>query len=426
MFRTTIHTSVSIKMLSTALLGTAALLTACAKSSDGGGDAGPQKSFRFELECSGGQAFLQKIDVPTGLPSERGTVTLPGGLDCDDAADQDEAAIRRFPRSGDWTFYYKGTKTPLRKGRYIAGKREGEWRGFDKKGQLERRFNYQNGQKSGQETIFFAGTTNWRERGSNVAGKRDGVWETKHAKDGKCISKGAFSNGDKTGPWEECSQDPKTREWYPNFAGAYLDGLRHGPAKITGAKGNLIASGSYHADTSDACRKQPPGGRLATCGTRDGAWQIFFPNGNLAMKGSYDRATGNRVGTWNEYYQSGERMAVGPRDHTRRGRWKFYAKNGSTLFEGDFNGNDFSPRYAVIYENGRKTAEGDLSIGLIKYDVPGDTIKISKLIKNGQWKLYKNGRVVGEGEMVAGKKNGQWKEGGKTNCYMLGRERACQ
>lgn len=403
---------------------------ACA-SGDAGGEGGEnQKAFRFELLCSGGQAILQKLDTESGLPTEKGPVQLPVGTDCGDAEDMDEAAIRKFPRNGDWILYYKATKTPIRKGRYANGNREGEWLGYDKKGRLDRRVAYQSGKKNGLETLLFAGTNNWRARGNNVDGKRDGMWESRQSSDSTCISKGAYAVGDKNGPWEECTQDPKTRKSYRNFAGTYLDGLRNGPAVAYNPEGKKIAEGNYAADTSEDCRKKPPGGRAENCGKRDGPWKIYHSNGKLALSGSYDRSTGNRAGRWVEYYQSGGKMAEGDRRHTRQGRWKFYDKRGGLLFEGDFNGNDFSPRYAVVYENGRKTAEGELSIGLIKYDVGKDAIKISTLIKNGQWTLYDaRGRKIGSGEMVAGKKNGKWveKKGGRqeTNCYMLGRERAC-
>lgn len=405
----------------------ATLSLACASTGGGADGDDNQKAFRFEISCSGGQAIFQKIDNESGLPSEKGPVQLPSGVDCGDAEDMDEAAIRKFKRTGDWVLYYKATKTPIRKGRYANGGREGEWLGYDKKGRLDRRVAYQNGKKNGQETLLFAGTNNWRERGNNVDGKRDGPWESRFSAGSACVSKGSYSRGDKNGPWEECAQDPKTRKAYRNFAGTYLDGLRNGPAAAYNQDGKKIAEGNYVADTSEECRKKPPGGRKENCGKRSGPWKIYHGNGKLALSGSYDQATGNRSGRWTEYYQSGEKMAEGPREHTRRGRWKFWNKRGGLLFEGDFNGNDFSPRYAVIYENGRKTAEGELSIGLIKYDVNTDAIKQSKLIKSGIWKLYDaSGRKIGEGEMVNGRKNGKWVEQGGTNCYMLGRPRECQ
>lgn len=402
----------------------------CASSGGQTEEGGDQKSFRFELACSGGQAILRRYDTESGRPTEEGPVQLPSGTDCGAAEDMDETTIRKFQRNGDWTFYHKGTKTPLRTGRYVNGKREGEWLGYDNQGRLDRKISYQNGEKNGPETGFIAGTNQWDERGQNVDGKRDGIWETRHGSGDGCISKGAYVADQKNGEWEECSQDAKSRKWYRSFAGKYLDGFRHGPAVVYDADGKKIAEGEYFADTSEECRKNPPGGRSENCGKRDGEWKIYFPDGKLAMQGSYDRASGNRSGNWVEYYQSGEKMAEGPRDHTRRGRWKFYDKRGGILFEGDFNGNDFSPVYAVVYENGRKTSEGQLSIGLIKYEVETDSIKVSKLIQNGQWVLYDaSGRKIGEGEMVAGKKNGKWLEsaGGRTetNCYMLGKARAC-
>jgi antitoxin component YwqK of YwqJK toxin-antitoxin module len=429
-FRNLCMNSKIIITLLSLILACSMCLSGCAGAqSNGGGDK--KTGVSFTLSCSGGGPILRKLDNESGLALEEGPVQLPAGTDCGSAADMPETQIRKFARHGAWTFYRKGTATPIRKGNYRQGEREGLWEGFDDKGRLDRTISYQNGVKQGPETFFFAGTREWRERGENVADKREGFWETRHTRDGSCITKGVYQADQKNGAWAECSQDPKTRQWYHSFAGGYLDGLRHGPARVFDEKGKLIAEGNYRADTGDDCRKNPPGGRAENCGKRDGAWKIYFPDGKLAMTGSYDPTSGNRSGVWTEYYRSGEKMAEGPRQHTRLGHWTFYDKRGALLFEAKFDGNDFNPRYAVLYENGRKASEGELSIGLVKYDVDKDTVKMSTMVQNGQWILYDpaSGRKIGAGEMIAGKKNGKWQEfsGGKTQtvCYMLGRPRTC-
>ena len=411
----------------------AAVLAACASGqSEGGGDETEQKTgVRWELECSGG-AVLKTIYNETNSVKESGPVQLPAGKDCSAAAKLPESTFRKFAKEGEWTLFWKGTTTPLRRGRYVNDEREGEWLAFNKKGQRTAVVTYSGGKKNGPETEFFDGTEEWKERGQNVSDERDGPWEIRHSQKSDCISQGSYSIGKKTGPWQECEKDNKSGEWYVRFKGTYREGLKDGPGVVYDPDGNKIAEGSFYADTSDDCKQNPPKGQYDNCGKRTGEWKIYFPDGKLAMTGSYSPDSGNRVGTWTEYYRSGEKMAKGPRDHTRQGDWTFWDKSGKIIFEGTFAGNDFNPRQAVLYENGRKVAAGEISVGLVKYSVDEDKFIIGTMVKAGVWKLFdERGRMTGEGEMVAGKKNGEWKElksNGKyeTVCYMLGRERGCQ
>lgn len=407
-----------------------ALLAGACKSAQGGEEGDNAGPVKVKLDCDASPPRLILTSRETGKKTEEGAVELPADKTCDQAEDLADRDLRKLPRVGEWLFYHENSTQIFYRGEFVAGKREGEFRFFDTEGRLNRTIQYTNGEKTGLEVGFFPGTQEWKERGQNSSGKRTGVWEFRPARDSDCISRGAFESNEKTGPWEECELSDQTRKYYLAFRGSYRNGLRDGPAQMLGSDGALAAEGRFVADLSPECTANPPEGKKENCGKRTGQWKFYHAGGRLAMTGSYNPATGRRSGVWTEYYRSGEKMAEGPRDHTRNGRWTFYARNGQLLGQFNFEGNDFTPRAAVLYENGRKVGEGPIAVGLVKYDADKDEIVLSTMVRTGQWTLYDaNGARIGEGELVNSRKQGRWQElrNGRwqTVCYMIGRERPC-
>lgn len=415
--------------LPAALVAFALNLGAC-KSAQGGAEGENAGPVKVELDCDASPPRLILTSRETGKKTEEGAVELPADKTCEQAEDLADRDLRKLPRVGEWLFYHENSTQIFYRGEFVAGKREGEFRFFDAEGRLNRTIQYANGEKTGLETGYFPGTQEWKERGQNAAGKRTGVWEFRAARDSDCISRGAFESNEKTGPWEECELSDQTRKYYLAFRGSYRNGLRDGPAQMLGSDGAIVAEGRFAADLSPECTANPPEGKKENCGKRTGQWKFYHAGGRLAMTGSYNPATGRRSGVWTEYYRSGEKMAEGPRDHTRNGRWTFYARNGQLIGQFNFEGNDFTPRAAVLYENGRKIGEGPIAVGLVKYDAEKDEIVLSTMVRTGQWTLYDaNGARIGEGELVNSRKQGRWQElrqgRWQTVCYMIGRERPC-
>ena len=360
-----------------------------------------------DIFCEGSQTIRVHYKKDTGDIVQKGPVSLSSGMSCSDAEGLDEKAMLQLPQEGTWTQYYSsGGK--LGEGEYKNDKREGVWTYFNQEGQMVREVMYRDGLQNGEDTLYFPGTRDWKARGKNQNGKKEGRWEERLAADSDCISSGSYHLDQKEGEWIECFK-AEDKSIYRGFEGTYHKGLKDGHALFLHPTGEKMAEGDYRADL--ACLQNPPGGDASKCEKRIGTWKIYHANGKLYSEGSYSSSTGQRSGTWTEYYESGQKMAMGPRSHARQGLWTFWDKNGNIMFQFRFEGNDFSPRYAVLYENGRKSAEGPLSMGLIKYDQEKDAIHTSAIFKNGPWKLYgPGGQIVGEGDFVQNKKHGTWKE----------------
>ncbi|MEQ8353711.1 MAG: hypothetical protein RH862_19700 [Leptospiraceae bacterium] len=360
-----------------------------------------------DIFCENSQTIRVHYKKDTGSILQKGPVALPSGASCSDAEGFNDKQMLQLKEEGQWIQYYSsGGK--LGEGQYSAGKKEGMWTFYSQEGQLIREVMYQNDFQNGQDTFYFPGTRDWRARGQNSNGKKTGTWEERLAANSDCISTGRYVEDNKQGEWTECmkSQDG---DIYKGFVGEYRKGLKDGPAAFYHPTGEPMATGDYRADLT--CLQNPPDGDKTKCEKRIGTWKIYHDNGKLFSEGSYNPTTGKRNGTWTEYYESGQKMAMGQRVHARQGMWTFWDKSGNIIFQFRFEGNDFSPKYAVLYENGRKSAEGPLSMGLVKYEQSEDRIHTSAIFKNGPWKLYgPGGQVVGEGTFVQNKKHGPWKE----------------
>lgn len=94
-------------------------------------------------------------------------------------------------------------------------------------------------------------------------------------------------------------------------------------------------------DTYFARGSQRSAGAYAFDGTEDGAWSYRYPDGQLRERGSWDQ--GKRVGTWTQWYPSGQRHSTGERrwdaafrGSPREGPWTFWYANGELRARGSF------------------------------------------------------------------------------------------
>lgn len=383
------------------------------------------KRTRFaELDCGSNPPTVTLYDKGSEMVLERGPVSLEAGADCGQIQKSaDDRGIRKLTRNGEWVRYYKGKEAPLNRGQYVAGEKEGEWEIYAENGDLVRTIMYQGGDKEGEEILYFKGSDEWQAKGPNHNGMKEGVWQEKPVAGSSCISTGSYSQDEKTGEWVICQAGEKGEDPYVGFRGKFSHGFRTGGVKFFHPDGQVMAEGKY--TTNPLCLKDNGPDEPEKCEFRTGPWQINYDDGSIAMKGSYNGNDGKKTGTWVEYYRSGQLMARGERKHARNGMWNFYSKSGELIYQFKFSGNDFSPVYGILYENGKKTGEGDLASTLVKYDIKSDTLSTSTIRMQGKWILYENGQKIGEGEMMMGKKQGKWKEleGGKwvDREYMLGR-----
>ena len=413
---------------------------------------GDTPEIEYKLNCVGGQAIREHFDTKLEKVRERGPVEtkhpLTGAaIACDVAAKLKNKEIGELPRTGNWTGYHTDTGKIFFQGEYKKDRREGEFV-FNNNEQLRIKVvNYKNGLKDGPEINYYAGTNEWKKKGQNSKGQKTGLWQTKISRESDCLTEGNYSKNKKTGQWVECrihTDEKDNKIYYVSFRGSYKGGLRNGPAESFYPNGKLGSQGSYWADFE--CLKDPPkkGGKDA-CGKHSGPWQIFYPqNGNLYMKGSYNRKTDERIGTWTEYYISGEKSAQGPRNDTKEGMWTYWDKQGVVL--GKFNMfSEFTFNGGTIYKNGRLKAQplpakgedeaGAIAQGTASFDMKKDLIEIEVGPLMGRWRLFddngvkrsegglkfdqrhghsvfydESGRKIGEGNFMLGNKHGVYNE----------------
>lgn len=371
-------------------------------------DSAPDKvepGIKFKISCANEQATRHHYSPTTGEIAERGPVLLTKGMTCNDASKLDEKEMLKLQRDGEWIGYYAGNAKVLWRGLFKKNKREGDVKYFDQGGKVTKVVAYQDGQQEGREEGYF-GDGSIRYKGQNSKGMKTGNWEEYSSVKRECTTQGSYNQDEKTGTWQECSQD-EDEKWYISFKGSYKQGLKDGAAESFHPNGTISGKGSYRADLT--CKENPPSEGVEACGRRTGKWQIYYPSEKLAMEGSYDGMTGKRTGNWTEYYASGEKMAMGPRNHTRNGLWTFYNKNGQILGQYGFKGNDFMASQCVLYENGTKKEEGGCTNVLVQYKADKDAMQIGNIMRAGQWTgYYSNGKKAWEGQFMMKLKVEQW------------------
>lgn len=349
-------------------------LLACSSAED---KKEEQAARKFSLSCP--DAVLTRFDSQ-GKPGEKGKVIL-GTLACDTAAKLDDRGLAKLKRTGVWEAFSQGAK--IRVEEYADGKKEGPETGYYVEGGI-------------------------RYQGQNKADKRTGRWTIKAGLGSDCTSEGDYEEDLKVGKWKECTTQ---KPFFVLFEGSYVQGLRDGPAIFYMENGKTASEGSFRADTACKAALRPTAKKeeIDACGKRTGKWTDYHENGQVYMEGEYDPATGKETGTWREFYKSGEKMAMGPRNGDRSGLWTFYDKAGTIIHQFEFAGNDFIPKTAILWKDGRKIAQGTVSMGLCKYDNGKDQITVTGLIKDGAWiEYHANGQKSGEGKYVSNRRDGLW------------------
>jgi len=424
----------------------AAALFYCA-SIPGGGK--PPKGRIGVVKCENNVPVLYRYNKESGEVIEKGPVLLPEGETCKKAASKEEKILLKMQRDGEWEKYYSGTKSVLERGSYRLSKKEGIFKYYTKSGELSKTVTYKAGEKDGEEISYFPGTDDWREKGANSNNEKSGPWQKRLAANAECIEEGNYAKGEKSGPWTECSQDSKTKKAYLSFKGSYQSDLKNNASVTYNSEGIKTGEGQYRADI--ACKNDPGQPDKTKCEKKSGRWVYYHSNGNKSEEGSYSAQTGKKNGNWTEYYRSGEKMGTGSREHTRRGSWTFYNKDGSILGRYVFEGTDNSITAGDVYEKGRKIQEslpaknckkivnrlgrevteceneaGGFGAALLNYDADSDSLKVTLKMQRGAWALYnEQGQKIGEGSFLNGRKDGTWKEleGGRwvTKNYMMGK-----
>jgi antitoxin component YwqK of YwqJK toxin-antitoxin module len=199
-----------------------------------------------------------------------------GGVLYDNDAKVGEGMIDSLGRRiGMWKLFYPDGKLRS-EGEYVKGLKEGPWSYFFEDGSVEQKGVYKEDVPTGKWQWFFAGNKLHREEYYR-RGKEDGH-AVEYDELGNVINEGDYSNGAKSGAWILTVNDHKEE-------GLYLDGERDGVWTWTYGNGKKSFQGEFQA------------------GVAVGKHKYWYESGQVYMAGSYE--AGEMSGRWDYFDELG-------------------------------------------------------------------------------------------------------------------------
>lgn len=299
--------------------------------------------------------------------------------------------VNRFTKTGKkkgfWVEYWTNGKT-REEGHWTLDQRNGVFKFFKKKGDLDRIEVYRAGElvEDAEKAVMLDIKKTYYEDGtlklvgSYKAGDKQGVFR-EYGKDGEIITSYVYQNNVKTG---EGVVDPQ--------------GDNQGYWKLFYTTGELKAQGTFKD------------------GLKEGEWRYFYLDGSVEQTGNF--LQGKTHGNWKWYYEGGrlwreERFRKGKEDgllveYDREGgeitKGEYVDGNKKGLWfitvndhkeTGDFIDGEKDGKWLFTYDNGKKNFTGEYTSG----------IPIGKHIS-----YFRNGNVKLIGKYKNGEKHGDWRE----------------
>lgn len=276
-------------------------------------------------------------------------------------------------KQGKWKFFYSDGTLQM-EGTYRAGKREGFFKTYDRKGNLLELKKYVEDVEI-QDVPEIAKLTVSNE-----------YYET-----GKIKSVTTYRNNVPEGIRREYDRNGNIEKALIYTAGKVLgegivneEGLKEGFWKEYFISGQLRAEGMYQN------------------GKKTGEWLFRYENGRLEQKGSYDNH-GKPIGKWILYYENGNLWKEESyRDGLKDGLVTEFDSIGNIISEGEYFEDMEEGKW--IYNSGYHRIEGNYRSGM----------------RNGIWKqYYQNGQLSFEGDFINDNPNGKhiyyWENGRKKD-----------
>lgn len=301
-----------------------------------------------------------------------------------------EEIINRYnsegKRTGTWKDLY-----PLgnvkEEGNWTNGLRNGIFKFYTKRGDLDRIEKYENGilitDQNNEAAIIdirqeFYENGNLRMEGSYVNNKKNGTFR-EYNQEGKQINAYIFENEIRTGEGMIDSIGRRQGPWklyYTNGAlraeGAYKDGKRDGPWAFYFQNGKLEQKGTYKEDLPS------------------GAWKWFYISGATHREENYRK--GKEDGHSVEYDSIGNPINEGDYvDGLKTGKWRLSVNDHTE--EGEYLDGELNGEWIWKYDNGQKAFEGEFQSGI-------------PVGKHKYW--YRNGIFKMRGGFEGGELSGRW------------------
>jgi len=178
-------------------------------------------------------------------------------------------------REGSWIFYYD-TGEKRSEGKYEKGMKQGPWKFYFKNGKIEQDGNYKDDLAYGAWKWYYASGTLHREE-FYKKGKEDGN-SVEYDSAGVVLNQGEYIEGYKTGVWQLWVNDHREQ-------GEFVDGERNGKWVWYLGNGQKVFEGNFQNGLAIERHKR------------------WYPNGNLMETGKYEG--GERNGKWQYYNELG-------------------------------------------------------------------------------------------------------------------------
>lgn len=288
-------------------------------------------------------------------------------------------------RTGIWRDLYENGSIK-EEGNYNNGLRNGIFKFFDRKGDLERMEKYIDGVlvlDDGESAVLdirkeYFEDGSLKSAGSYREGKKHGTFR-QFDPSGKEVGGNLYENGVMVGEGLLDSLGRRIGKWKLFYItgevraeGEYIEGLREGPWKYFHQNGKIEQTGVYKNDL--------PAGQ----------WKWYFADGSLHRDEYYRK--GKEDGHAIEYDSLG--VVINEGDYTdgvKSGPWKLTINDHTE--EGSYLDGELHGEWIWKYDNGQKAFEGEYSAGL-------------PIGKHKYW--YRNGQVKMRGEYLAGELHGRW------------------
>ncbi len=195
-------------------------------------------------------------------------------------------------------------------------------------------------------------------------------------------------------------------EYYDNGkvknSGPYRLGKKQGNFREYDINGNAIGGGLYDNDVKMG------EGMIDSLGRRVGHWKLFYPHGELRSEGDYIQ--GMKDGPWSYFYDNGKIEQKGSyRDDLPHGQWQWYFVDGS-IHRDEFYRKGKEDGHAIEYDSlGVVINEGDYVDGMksgkwnLTVNDHHEEGEYQDGERNGEWLwIYGNGKKAFQGEFQAG------------------------
>lgn len=341
-------------------------------------------------------------------------------------------------KSGEAIFYYDSGEI-YRTLTFENNLEEGKGFEYAKDGRLITFLNYQKGyirsiekvnrmNKAGQKKGFWIeywpnGRT--REEGNWTNGVRNGLFKF-YTKKGDLDRIEVYRGGELVEDADETIVLDIRKEYYEDgtlkIIGSYKDGSKQGVFREYDKDGNIINSYVYENNTRTG------EGIVDKKGKNQGNWKLFYPSGELKATGQY--IDGKKEGEWIFYFKSGKIEQKGNyASDLTQGPWKWWYDDGAVLREERFRKGKEDGLMIEYDREGNEITKGEFIDGMKTgpwFYTVNDYTEVGDYLddeRHGEWKAtYDNDKPYFEGEYQAGVpldkhswyyRNGNLKEEGK-------------